>query len=459
MLPGKVIVLGEYNEAKKRCLLTLVDASGHRADLMLWEKIAQNAQTISVGACVCFTDMAIKINNNEITAVWSQEDTQFALLGTVSMQAPDKLEDTTRVVVPMAGSRRYQEETVSHFTCSEVHYVCDNGIETDSQMHDAVVVEVTNVYVATVNDPMETVHIQRDAAQETTLRVSMRIADRTGSFAATAWERAALNIYGGDTDVLDMSAVQNLVDRGWSPTFITPYDFRVRIDVNVGASHVSGSSSKKGRATIVAVRAAIQKDVFRSSYLFGDGAVLPTSLSAFVFDSIFEQLTITHQGRPWPLANVVFVEMILTASRKATVRHADDFLLVANYCMDVQREPEEPKNKLARHASSEPTPLDASAVCVASRILDCEVAEGFMYHVIGSDVCYNSDTQTFCMTIVKSQCISPDDADILKVRFAKASAPNADPEMQKGLDEALGTPTKVYSVLKAMSPSSGPWQV
>ena len=82
-----------------------------------------------------------------------------------------------------------------------------------------------------------------------------------------------------------------------------------------------------------------------------------------------------------------------------------------------------------------------------------------MYHVIGSDVCYNSDTQTFCMTIVKSQRVCTNEADILKVRFSKASARNADPEMQKRLDEGLGTPTKVYSVLKAMSPSSGPWQV
>ena len=98
-------------------------------------------------------------------------------------------------------------------------------------------------------------------------------------------------------------------------------------------------------------------------------------------------------------------------------------------------------------------------MCVASRILDCEVAEGFVYHVIGSDVCYNSDTKTFCMTIVKSQRVSTNEADILKVRFAKASAQNADPEMQKQLHEALGTPTKDYSVLKGVSPSSGPRQL
>ena len=465
-LAGKIIV-NTYNAEKKRREVTLVDASAHRPELMLFETSCQENKerqvdekqnayaSFQVGDTVCFTDMSLKINNGEISAVWSNDASQCGILTKIIMEAPNKVEETRTVLVPLT-RKRYDDTAAKNFTCSEVSYVTNNGAEAASQKQDGIVVEVTNAYVTVVNDPMETVELKQNASQSSTLRVHMRIADRTGSFAAIGWERAALKIYGGEQEAPALSEIQNLVDRGWSPTFITTYDFRVKIDFNTSPGNED--IAKRGEATIVAVRGAKDRVVHRSSYLFSDGAVLPTSLSAFIFDSVYEQATVNHQGRTWPLANAVFVEMIVTGASKATIEQFESFLRVTNYCKDVQRLSEEPERKLVKRSSSEPSPLQASAVCVASQILSYEIAEGFMYHVMGSDIYYDSDTKAFCMTIVKSERINPEETDTFRARFHNASVNNADPAMQTQVQKAMERPATVYAVLDDMCPECGPWE-
>ena len=453
---GKVVSIGEYNNTKKRRDVTLVDASNHTLDVMLFDPLAQNIDSVA-DTVVCFTNMQVKINSGAVSAVWSDKETQYGILSKIAIDAPQNMEATTAVVVPLSSSRRYEEETVDCYTCGEVDYVINNGAQDISKMQDGLVVEVDNVFVTHVNDPMESVTVQRGSSPGSSLRVAVCVGDRTGSFAAIVWERAALKIYAGDKEALNIDEVRNLVQRGWSPTFITSYDFRVKIDFNAASD--GEDAAKKGRATIVAVRAAKDQDFHRASYLFSDGAVLPTFVSSFNFDEVFQQATITHQNRLWPLANSVFLEMILTGASKADIDNAGAFLRITNYCKDVQLESGEPAKKLARRSSSEPTALEASAICGASKLLDHEIAETFLYHVIGSDVHYNITTKTFGMTIVKAQRITQGDAGILKSRFLKSSAHEVDVCKEHRVQEATKKPATVYTVLADVRPSSGSWQL
>ena len=84
-----------------------------------------------------------------------------------------------------------------------------------------------------------------------------------------------------------------------------------------------------------------------------------------------------------PLANAIYVEMVLTGARKAAVDQAGTFLRLIDYCQDGPRQGEQPAKKLSRQSSSEPAALEASAVRVAAKVLDYEVAHSFSYHSIG----------------------------------------------------------------------------
>ena len=105
------------------------------------------------------------------------------------------METTTTVAVPYSGGRRCDGDTVENCTCSEVHHVLNIGNQDVSQTRDAVVVEVASISVTHVNDPMDTVAVQRGGSSS--LRVAACIADRTDIFPAIAWELAVLRIYGG----------------------------------------------------------------------------------------------------------------------------------------------------------------------------------------------------------------------------------------------------------------------
>ena len=453
---GKVVVFGEYNQIKKRRDITLVDGSKHNLDVMLFDPLAQSIDNVA-DKVVCFTNMQVKINNGQVSAVWSDKETQYAILSKIAIDAPDNTEGTTAVVVSLASGRRYEEETVGSFSCGEIDYVINNGIQDISKMQNGLVLEAVNVYVTHVNDPLESVSIQRGSSPGEFLRIAVCVGDRTGSFSSIVWERVALKIYGGDQEALNIGEVRNLFQRGWSPTFITTYDLRVKIDFN--AAEEGEDVAKKGRATIVAARAANDKDFYRRSYLFCDGAVLPTFESSLRYNEVYEQATIMHQNREWPLANSAFVEMILTGARKATVEEAGSFLRITSYCKDMKFESDEPPKKLARRSSSEPTALEASAICGAAQLLDHEIAVDFVYHVIGCDVHYNVITKTFSMTIVKAQRVSQENARILKSRFLKSSEHIEDPHKEQRVQEATKKPASVYTVLADVCPASGPWRM
>ena len=184
---------------------------------------------------------------------------------------------------------------------------------------------------------------------------------------------------------------------------------------------------------------------------------MPSFVSSISFNEVYQQATISHQNRLWPLANSVFLEMILTGASKANVEEAGSFLRITNYCKDVQLESGEPARKLARRSSSEPTAFEASALCNASKLLDHEIAEDFIYHVIGSDVHYNVSTKTFGMTIVKAQRISQADAGILRARYLKSSLHEVDARKDQRVQEATKNPATVSTVLADVCLSSGPW--
>ena len=84
------------------------------------------------------------------------------------------------------------------------------------------------------------------------MRVSLTLADRSGSVSATAFARVALVIYAGeDSDPMELAKVKNHVGRGWTPTFLAKYDVRVKSDFG-GA----GVTQARGRTTVVAARVA-----------------------------------------------------------------------------------------------------------------------------------------------------------------------------------------------------------
>ena len=116
----------------------------------------------------------------------------------------------------MIGDGKFDKQPASILSCAEVYHVLANSCEEGS-----FIVEIRNVFLTQVSDPLEKILCKRSGAEpEEQLLIKMILGDASGGIDTAAFSKAAFAVYNIAAGItLDESSLKNKIDQMESYVF------------------------------------------------------------------------------------------------------------------------------------------------------------------------------------------------------------------------------------------------